>query len=297
MAAMSASPYLLESFHDPATGTVSHLLACARTRRAALIDPVLDFQANSGKVLHASARRLLERMRALDLQVDWLLETHAHADHLSAAVWLQREVGGRIAIGAGIDVVQAHFQPVLNLAAPCDGRAFDQLFAEGDSVPVGDLHLQVLHTPGHTPACISYYLPGEPDAPGCVFVGDTLFSPDYGCARADFPGGDAVQLYRSIQRLLALPDATRVMLCHDYPPAGREPCLESTVAVQRQSNVQVGGGVSEADFVQRRQARDRQLAVPALLWPSLQVNLRGGRLPEPDPQGRRFLQIPLTVSE
>ncbi len=294
MAAMSASPYLLESFHDPATGTVSHLLACPRTRRAALIDPVLDFQAHSGKLQTTSARRLLERVRALDLQVDWLLETHAHADHLSAAVWLQREVGGRIAIGAGIDAVQAHFQPLLDLPAPCDARAFDQLLAEGDSVPLGELSLQVLHTPGHTPACISYYLPGEP---GCVFVGDTLFSPDYGCARADFPGGDAVQLYRSIQRLLALPDATRVMLCHDYPPAGRAPCLETTVAVQRTTNVQVGGGVSEADFVARRQARDRQLAVPALLWPSLQVNLRGGRLPEPDAQGRRFLRIPLGLPE
>ncbi len=294
MAAMSASPYLLESFHDPATGTVSHLLACARTRRAALIDPVLDFQANSGKVHTTSAQRLVERVRALELSVDWLLETHAHADHLSAAVWLQREVGGRIAIGAGIDAVQAHFQPVLGLGEPCDARAFDQLFAEDDKVPVGDLRLQVLHTPGHTPACISYYLPGEP---GCVFVGDTLFSPDYGCARADFPGGDAVQLYRSIQRLFALPDATRVMLCHDYPPAGRAPCLETTVALQRATNVQVGGGVSEADFVARRQARDRQLAVPALLWPSLQVNLRGGRLPEPDAQGRRFLRIPLGLSE
>lgn len=293
MAAMSASPYLLESFHDPATGTVSHLLACACTRRAALIDPVLDFQSNSGKVQTTSAQRLLERVRALDLQVDWLLETHAHADHLSAAVWLQRQLGGRIAIGAGIDAVQAHFQPVLDLAPPCDAQAFDQLFAEGEHVPVGDLRLQVLHTPGHTPACISYYLAGEP---GCVFVGDTLFRPDYGCARADFPGGDAVQLYRSIQRLLALPDATRVMLCHDYPPADRAPCLETTVAAQRHGNVQVGGGVSEAEFVQRRQARDRQLAVPALLWPSLQVNLRGGRLPEPDAQGRRFLQIPLTVA-
>ncbi|MBH9576886.1 MBL fold metallo-hydrolase [Inhella proteolytica] len=294
---MSAPPYLLESFHDPATGTVSHLLACPRTRRAALIDPVLDFQANSGKLHPTSAQRLVERVRALDLQVDWLLETHAHADHLSAAVWLQRQLGGRIAIGAGIDAVQAHFQPLLDLTAPCDAGAFDQLFAEGDRVPLGELSLQVLHTPGHTPACISYYLPGTPEAPGCVFVGDTLFSPDYGCARADFPGGDAVQLYRSIQRLLALPDATRVMLCHDYPPAGRAPCLETTVAVQRASNVQVGGGVSEADFVARRQARDRQLAVPALLWPSLQVNLRGGRLPEPDAQGRRFLRIPLGLPE
>lgn len=289
---MTPAP-LLESFYDPATCTVSHLLACPRTRRAAVIDPVLDYQAAAGRIRTHSAERLVERVQALGLQVDWLLETHAHADHLSAAYHLQQRLGGRIGIGAGIAGLQRHFGPLLNATdLSGSGQEFDTLFAEGDVVPVGELNLQVLHTPGHTPACLSYYLPG---APGCVFVGDTLFMPDYGSARADFPGGDAQQLYRSIQRLLALPPDTRLLLCHDYPPGERAPAFSTSVAAQRAANVHVHEGVDEAAFVAMRQARDAGLAVPALLWPSLQVNLRAGRLPPPEANGIAYLKTPLNL--
>ena len=286
-------PPLLESFYDPATCTVSHLLACPRTRRAALIDPVLDYQAASGRTGTASAERLIERLQALELQLDWVLETHAHADHLSAAQHLRQRCGGRIGIGAGIATVQRHFAPLLNASdLSGSGQEFDALFAEGDRVPVGDLQLQVLHTPGHTPACISYYLAG---APGWVFVGDTLFMPDYGSARADFPGGDAHQLYHSIQRLLALPPDTRMRLCHDYPPGGRAPAWDCSVAEQRAANLHAHAGVDEAAFVALRRARDAGLAVPALLWPALQVNLRAGQLPPPEANGIAYLKTPLNL--
>jgi glyoxylase-like metal-dependent hydrolase (beta-lactamase superfamily II) len=223
------------------------------------------------------------------LQVEWILETHAHADHLSAAQWLKARVGGRVAIGEHICAVQRHFADLFHLEPdfPVDGRQFDRLLKEGDCLAVGNLKMEVLHTPGHTPACVSYRID---DA---VFVGDTMFMPDYGTARTDFPGGDATTLYRSIHRLLALPEQTRLFLCHDYQPGGRAPAWETTVADQRAHNLLVHDGVSEAGFVAERTARDRKLSAPTLILPSLQVNIRAGHLPEPEDNGVRYLKIPL----
>lgn len=283
---------LVESFFDPATFTVTHLLACPQTGRAAVIDPVLDYDPKSGRSATKSAQAVLERIRARGLQVDWLLETHAHADHLSAAPWLQQQLGGVIAIGAGIGTVQRHFADLLHAEdLSGEGREFDRLFHDGERFRVGAMEVEVLHTPGHTPACISYHLATEQIA----FIGDTLFMPDYGTARADFPGGDAHQLYRSIQRLLALPPQTTLYLCHDYPPAHRGPQWASTVAEQRLLNLHCHEGISEAAFVQLRTARDKTLSAPQLLWPSLQVNLRAGHLPPAESNGRIYLKTPLNA--
>ena len=274
---------------DEATHTVSYVVWDPATCRAAIIDPVLDYDHRTGRVSHRSADDLLGIVADQGLSVDWVLETHAHADHLSAAPYLKEKTGAPIGIGARITEVQRTFAPVFGLDdVSGDGREFDRLFRDGETIALGGLQVEVMHTPGHTPACVSYRI-GE-----AVFVGDTLFMPDYGTARADFPGGDARTLYRSIHRLLALPDATRLYLCHDYKAPGRDHfAWETTVGEEKTRNIHVGGGVDEASFVAMREARDATLAAPVLLLPSLQVNIRAGRLPDPDRDGRRFLKIPL----
>ena len=274
---------------DEATHTVSYVVWDPATRRAAIIDPVLDYDHRTGRVSHRSADDLLGFAAGQGLSVDWVLETHAHADHLSAAPYLKEKTGAPIGIGARITEVQRTFAPVFGLDdVSGDGREFDRLFRDGNTIALGGLQVEVMHTPGHTPACVSYRI-GE-----AVFVGDTLFMPDYGTARADFSGGDARTLYRSIHRLLALPDATRLYLCHDYKAPGRDHfAWETTVGEEKTRNIHVGGGVDEASFVAMREARDATLAAPVLLLPSLQVNIRAGRLPDPDRDGRRFLKIPL----
>ena len=274
---------------DEATHTVSYVVWDPATRRAAFIDPVLDYDHRTGRVSHRSADDLLGFVADQGLSVDWVLETHAHADHLSAAPYLKEKTGAPIGIGARITEVQRTFAPVFGLEdVSGEGREFDRLFRDGETIAIGGLQVEVMHTPGHTPACVSYRI-GE-----AVFVGDTLFMPDYGTARADFPGGDARTLYRSIHRLLALPDATRLYLCHDYKAPGRDHfAWETTVGEEKTRNIHVGGGVDETSFVAMREARDATLAAPVLLLPSLQVNIRAGRLPDPDRDGRRFLRIPL----
>lgn len=280
----------IQHFFDPATSTYSYVVADHSTGCCAIIDPVLDYDAASGRVSNVSARRILDHVREQALTVQWLLETHLHADHLSAAAWLKAELGGRLAIGASIARVQRTFAGLLNLGEdfPCDGSQFDHLFADGECFSIGELQAQALHTPGHTPACMTYLIA---DA---AFVGDTLFMPDYGTARCDFPGGDARQLYRSIQRLFALPGETRLFMCHDYLAPGRdEHQHETTVAREREANVHVHEGITEEVFVAMRNERDATLNAPALIWPSIQVNMRGGALPEAEANGVRYLRIPL----
>ncbi|OQR33216.1 MBL fold metallo-hydrolase [Pseudomonas sp. T] len=280
----------IQHFFDPATSTYSYVVADHSTGRCAIIDPVLDYDAAAGRVGNAGARQILEYVREQALTVEWLLETHLHADHLSSAAWLKGELGGRLAIGSSIAQVQRTFAGLFNLDEdfPCDGSQFDHLFEDGERFSIGELQAQALHTPGHTPACMTY-LVGD-----AAFVGDTLFMPDYGTARCDFPGGDARQLYRSIQRLFALPDQTRLFLCHDYLTANRDHHeFETSVVRQRQENVHVHEGVSEDAFVSMRQQRDAGLHAPALIWPSIQVNMRAGELPEAEANGVRYLRIPL----
>jgi len=280
----------IRSFYDAATATVTHVVNCPVTRRAAIIDSVLDYDPKAGRVSHLSADLIAAWVREEGLTVDWLLETHCHADHLSAAPYLQQRLGGRIGIGAHITAVQQVFRKLFNdPAIPTDGQPFDHLFADGERFQLGELSFEVLHTPGHTPACVSYKVGDE------VFIGDTLFMPDYGSARCDFPGGDAATLYRSVQRLLALPGHTRLHLCHDYPPASRPAMWVSTVDDQLAHNVHLHRGVGEDDFVAMRKSRDRSLQMPQLLLPAVQVNVRGGRLPEPEDNGRRYLKIPLNA--
>lgn len=275
---------LITSFFDPATSTVTYVVE--EGKRAAIIDPVLDFDAKSGRTGTASADKILEHVHECGLTVEWILETHAHADHLTAAPYLKQKTGAKIGIGEGISKVQAAFGEKLNLKA--DETSFDRLFRDGETFSIGALNVRVLATPGHTPACVTYLI-GD-----AAFVGDTLFMPDFGTARADFPGGSAAQLYRSIQKILALPPETRIFMCHDYPPPARgKPVWESTVAIERKENLHVREGISEAEFVTMREARDKTLPVPALLWPAIQVNIRGGALPEPESDGRRYLKIPL----
>jgi len=289
----------VESFFDPATWTFSHILWDAVTGQCAVIDSVLDFDPKSGRTDTASADRLIERVRELGLQVQWLLETHVHADHLSAAPYLQQHVGGQLAIGAHITTVQATFGKLFNAGTEFarDGSQFDRLLADGERFAIGGLQAQALHTPGHTPACMTYVVRDHSTDPvrTVAFVGDTLFMPDYGTARCDFPGGDAATLYRSIQKVLSLPDDTTLYLCHDYPPAGREPQCVTTVAAQKTANVHVHQGVTEEAFVAMRQARDATLAMPVLILPSVQVNMRAGHLPPPEDNGVRYLKIPLDV--
>lgn len=284
----------IQGFFDPATFTVTHLVADAATRRAAIIDSVLDFDPRIGRTATGSADAVIAQVRRDGLTVDWLLETHAHADHLSAAPYLQRELGGRIAIGSHIREVQQIFRTLFNAHdIATDGSPFDRLVDEGDELHVGELALRVMHTPGHTAACVSYLLDSDDGLD--VFIGDTLFMPDYGSARCDFPGGDAHALYRSIRRLLGLPGETRLHLCHDYPPAERAPRWVSTVAEQRRHNVHVHDGIDEDGFVAMRLARDATLPKPQLLLPAIQVNVRAGHWPSAEDNGVSYLKIPLNA--
>ncbi len=280
---------VVTSFYDPATSTVSHVVVEPNGRRCAIVNSVLDYEAASGHTRTGSADKVVEHVRARNLEVAWILETHAHADHLSAAKYLKEKLGGRIAIGARITEVQTIFKDVFNLERTfnTDGRQFDHLFADDETFLIGRQEARVLYTPGHTPACCTYVV-GD-----AAFVGDTLFMPDGGTARADFPGGDAATLYRSIRRILALPPETRLFVCHDYQPGGREPCFETTVADERARNIHVGGERTEADFVAMRTTRDKTLATPTLLIPSIQINVRAGDLPPPEENGTSYIKVPL----
>ena len=283
---------LVKAFFDEATFTVSYVVRDPGSKACAIIDSVLDYDPASGRTSHASADAVIAYVRAEGLEVVWQLETHAHADHLSAAPYLQAALGGRLAIGEKIVHVQQTFGALFNAGPDFarDGRQFDHLFQDGEAFAIGALRAIALHVPGHTPACLAYVV-GD-----AVFVGDTLFMPDYGTARCDFPGGDAATLYRSIQRLLTLPDSTRVFLCHDYKaPERTEFAWETTIAEQRRDNVHVHAGVSEAAFVALREARDKTLGMPRLILPSVQVNMRAGHLPEPEDNGVRYLKIPLNA--
>lgn len=280
----------VRSFFDEATFTVTHVLSDPATGKAAIIDSVLDFDPASGRTSTASADAVIAYVREQRLEVEWLLETHAHADHLSAAPYLQEQLGGRLAIGRHILTVQNVFGKIFNEGTRFarDGSQFDHLFDEGDRFSVGTIPAIALHVPGHTPADMAYVI-GD-----AVFIGDTLFMPDYGSARADFPGGDAHILYRSVRRLLSLPEASRLFLCHDYKAPGRDTyAWETTVAEQRRSNVHLHDGISEDDFVAMRKARDATLDMPRLILPSIQVNMRGGHFPEPEENGVSYLKLPL----
>jgi len=283
---MSQPNLAIEPFFDPATSTVTYVVADTGARVAAVIDPVLDFDARSGRTGTASADRVLAHLDRHGLRLDWILETHAHADHLSAAAYLRQRAGGRVAIGERIGEVQRRFGGMFGIEPPAD--AFDHLFRDRERFRIGDIEAQALLVPGHTPADLAYRVGND-----CVFVGDTLFMPDVGTARADFPGGDARTLYGSIRKLLALPPQTRLFVCHDYPPAGRGARWETTVAEQRSRNVHVHDGVSEQAFVGMRMARDATLEVPSLILPSLQVNVCGGRMPAKEANGVAYLRIPL----
>jgi glyoxylase-like metal-dependent hydrolase (beta-lactamase superfamily II) len=278
----------VDSFFDKATSTVSHVVVEPNGRRCAVVDPVLDYDAASGRTRTDSADAIVRHCRDRGLTVEWILETHAHADHLSGARHLKRHLGGRIGIGARITEVQRIFKDVFNLERTfnTDGSQFDHLFADGETFAIGRQEARVLYTPGHTPACCTYVV-GD-----AAFVGDTLFMPDGGTARADFPGGDATTLYRSIRRILDLPPETRLFVCHDYQPGGREPRWETTVAEQRERNIHLAEK-GEDEFVALRTARDRTLNTPTLLIPSIQVNIRAGDLPPPEDNGTRYIKVPL----
>ncbi|MCG8371522.1 MAG: MBL fold metallo-hydrolase [Proteobacteria bacterium] len=279
----------VKAFHDEATFTITYVVSDPATGRAAIVDSVLDFDPASGRTSTASADAVIAHVADKDLTVDWILETHVHADHLSGAPYLQEKLGGKSAIGAGVSTVQATFKGVFNLEdLATDGSQFDRLFADGETFRVGEIRGRAIATPGHTPACVTYVI-GD-----TAYVGDTLFMPDFGSARTDFPGGSAVQLYDSIRKILALPEDTRLYMCHDYKAPGRnEFAWETSVAEQRASNIHVSDGVSRERFVEIREGRDRQLGMPKLILPSLQVNLRAGRLPEPEDNDIRYLKIPL----
>lgn len=282
----------VRAFFDEATFTVSYVVGDPGSSACVIIDSVLDYEAASGRTSERSADAIITHVRDQGLEVAWQLETHAHADHLSAAPHLQAALGGRLAIGEKIVRVQETFGKLFNAGGDLarDGRQFDHLFQDGEEFSIGELRAIALHVPGHTPACMAYVI-GD-----AVFVGDTLFMPDYGTARCDFPGGDAATLFASIQRLLALPDEARVFLCHDYKAPGRDAfAWEATIGAQRRNNIHVHEGVSQAQFVALREARDRTLDMPRLILPSVQVNMRGGRLPEPEANGVRYLKIPLNA--
>ena len=281
----------VQAFFDPATSTVTYLVHDPATRVAAIIDPVLDFDAASGRTATHSADAILAATAEQGLTVQWVLETHAHADHLSAAQHLREKTGADVVIGQHITTVQSFFAALFEAEdVTPDGSQFQRLVAEGDRLPLGEMSIAVLHTPGHTPACVTYLI-GD-----AAFVGDTLFMPDYGTARADFPGGDAGQLYRSTRRILSLPPETRIFVGHDYLPAGRsEYVWETSVAAQLAGNVHVHDGVNEADFVAMRCARDATLPAPRLILPSLQVNIRAGALPPPSAGGHTYLKLPVNA--
>jgi glyoxylase-like metal-dependent hydrolase (beta-lactamase superfamily II) len=278
------------AFFDEATNTVSYVAVDPATRRCAVIDSVLGYEPVAGRTDRHAADRLIAFVRERGLDTEWVLETHVHADHLSAAPYVKEQLGGKLAIGRGITVVQDVFGKIFNAGTEFqrDGSQFDHLFDDREAFRLGAIDATALHTPGHTPACMTYLI-GD-----AAFVGDTLFMPDYGTARCDFPGGDPRALYRSIRRLFTLPDATRLFLCHDYKAPGREEFRwETTVAAERQHNVHVHEGVSEGEFVAMRMARDKTLGMPKLILPSVQVNMRAGQMPPPEGDGKRYLKIPL----
>ena len=280
-------------FFDAATNSWTYLVADPETGAAAVIDAVLDYEPKGARISHTGLEQLLDVVRQRHLSLKWVLETHAHADHLAGGHWLRDRSGAPLVIGARITDVQQVFAPRFGMDdLATDGRQFDVLVEDGATLPLGNLSIRVLHTPGHTPACVTYVI-GD-----AAFVGDTLFMPDYGTARCDFPGGDAATLHASIQKILALPDATRIFVGHDYLPAGRSDYVcETSVAAQKAGNIHVHDGVSAQDFIAMRRTRDATLAPPALILPSLQVNIAAGELPAPDAQGRRFLRLPLQIAD
>ncbi len=279
----------IQHFYDEQTGSLSYVVSDPDTKSAAVIDPVLGYFAESGRTDKSGAREIIEHLQSEGLSLEWILETHAHADHLTAAQFLKSELGGQIGIGRGICEVQAHFAKVFNLQASfsADGRQFDRLFSDGDSIPIGNLKVTVLDTPGHTNDSVTYIV-GD-----AAFVGDSLFMCDYGTARCDFPGGDAGLLYESIQKLFSLPDETRLFMCHDYPPEGRDLCFECTVAEQKQENVHMSDGTSKSEFIEMREKRDATLGLPKLILPSVQINIRAGHLPDSEDNQVSYLKIPL----
>ena len=276
-------------FFDEPSNTFSYVVSDPQTKHCAVIDSVLDLDYAAGRIAYDSADAIVAHVREHELVVDWIIETHVHADHVSAAPYIQNKVGGKLGIGAGITAVQDTFGKIFNEGTEFqrDGSQFDRLFEDGDIYEIGSIPCFAIHTPGHTPACMVHVI-GD-----AAFVGDTLFMPDGGTARADFPGGDARTLYRSIRRVLSLPDAMRLFMCHDYGPNGRDIAYETTVADERAHNIHVGDGSSEDEFVRLREERDATLAVPKLIIPSLQMNMKAGQLPEPDEFGRRSLKVPL----
>jgi len=279
----------VKTFFDEATFTATHVVHCPETKKAAIVDSVLDYDPKSGRTSTRSAEAVLAYVNDAGLAVEWILETHVHADHLTASPFLKEKLGAEVGIGARIAAVQGVFKKIFN-AEPefaTDGRQFDHLFEDGETFAIGKLEGRVIHTPGHTPACATYVI-GD-----AAFVGDTLFMPDFGTARCDFPGGDARQLYQSIQKILALPPQTRLFLCHDYAPGGRAYAWETTVAAERAANIHVHDGVNEDEFVAMRTKRDAELDMPVLILPSVQVNMRAGAMPPPEDNGMRYLKIPI----
>jgi len=285
---MSVTPEVA-GFFDAQTSTISYVVKDPGSKACAIIDAVMDIDYAAGRISYQSSDALIDHVRAGGLTVEWLIETHAHADHLSGAPYIQQKLGGKIGIGENIKIVQDVFGKVFNEGTEFqrDGSQFDRLFKDGDTYTIGGMTAFVMHTPGHTPACMTHVIGNA------AFVGDTLFMPDGGTARADFPGGDARQLYQSIKKLLALPAEMRLFMCHDYGPGGREIQWETTVAKERAQNIHVRDGITEDEFVKMREARDETLDMPRLIIPSLQVNIRAGHLPEAEPDGKRFLRVPL----
>jgi glyoxylase-like metal-dependent hydrolase (beta-lactamase superfamily II) len=282
----------VKAFFDTDTNTISYVVSDPASKQCAIIDSVLDYNANAATTSTASAEQIIDYVRQQGLTVQWLLETHVHADHLSAAPYLQEQLGGTLAIGSDIRTVQNVFAGVFNTGDDFkhDGSQFNQLFSDGDTFMLGEIEVRAIHTPGHTPACMTYLI-GD-----TAFIGDTLFMPDYGTARCDFPGGDAAELYRSVQKIFALPDDTRLFLCHDYLPEGRsEYQWETTVAAQKRDNIHIHAGISEEQFVAMRTSRDAELDMPRLILPSVQVNMRAGHMPLAEDNGIQYLKIPVNV--
>jgi glyoxylase-like metal-dependent hydrolase (beta-lactamase superfamily II) len=287
---MALNPKVI-SFFDDRTYTITHIVMCPETGATAVIDPVLDFDAAAGRTYKESAEAVINQIGQDDLTVEWVLETHVHADHLTAAPFVKESLGGRTGIGANVGTVQATFKKIFNAedAFATDGSQFDHLFADGEEFKIGNLTARVMHTPGHTPACVTYVI-GD-----AAFVGDTMFSPDYGSARCDFPGGNAHLLYASIQKILALPPETRIYLCHDYMPGGREVMMHTTVAEQKAENIHLKDCADADAFAAMRNARDAKLGMPALIIPSVQVNMRGGQMPPPEDNGVSYLKTPVDL--
>lgn len=282
---------IVKGFFDPATWTVTYVVYEKSGAECAIIDSVLDYDPKSGRTKTHSADRVIDFVKSENLKVEWILETHAHADHLSAAPYIRKQLGGKIAIGANITAVQGVFKKIFNLEPEfqLDGSQFDALIHEGEPFSIGNLTAEAIYVPGHTPACMAYQV-GD-----ALFVGDTLFMPDVGTARCDFPGGDAHALYKSVRKLLSLPPETRMFMCHDYPPAGREVAFETTVAEQKAHNIHIHDGISEDEFVAMRTRRDATLDMPTLILPAVQVNIRAGNLPPPDDNGVSYLKLPVNM--